>query len=674
MICLKSGVKAEGIERPKKRGILSDSVILSFLDRLCTKIYEMLKNGFFARIFTSYGGKLKSREKKVREKSFIRSFAQKTERSALMQLVRRIADGVMALRLKVIGIFFFAFAAVTGVLALTTGLMSDTGYIPRSHYSVMLFAGIILLSSLPLLSSRRTLYGGITDSTICSKVLPALGFPVDKLNYEGVTGRTIVALILGIAAGALSYIVSPIYIMAAVIGTVFVYLVMARPEFGMLCLFFITPLLPTVAVAALLILVALSYLLKVLRGKRRIVFEAVDLFVLILAALYVFGGFVSLSIRSLIPVSLRVGFLVGYFLVACIDHSREWLKRFTLSAIFSGVAVSLYGIAMYFFGSKGGNTWLDSSLFSDISGRAVSTLENPNMLGEYLAIMIPIAVAVLISGEMIKRSTSFLACCALAFCMVLTWSRGAWLALIFAMLILVFIWHRRSVWLVLGGAIALPLASFVMPTNILNRFLSIGNMADSSTSYRVNIWRGAMRMIRDHLFFGIGVGEDAWKKVYPDYTLPGIEKAPHAHNLFMQITVDMGIAALIVLLVILFFTFQSGFSVFSKISRTGSLDSTGLLRADELGRETVSGTEKNAKLAKLRLRMAVAGPMCGIFSVIVEGMTDYSWYNYRVYLVFWLVAALSVAFTKDARKYLKPDIPPDGEPDSHMAEVELPAK
>ena len=671
---MKSGVTAESIERPKKRGIFSDSLILSFLDRLCTKIYEMLKRGFFAGIFTAYRGKLRSRGKKVREKGFIRTFAQKTENSALVRFAHRVADGVMALRLKVIGLFFFAFAAAAGVIALTTGLMADTKYIPRSHYSVMLFAGIILLSSLPLLSSRKTLYGGIAESSICSKVLPALGFPVDKLNYEGVTGRTFVALILGIAAGALSYFVSPKLILAAVIGVVFLYLIMAKPEFGMLCLFFITALLPTVPVAILLILVAFSYLLKVLRGKRKIVFEAVDLFVLILAVLYVFGGFVSLSIKSLIPVSLRVCFIIGYFLVACIDHSREWLKRFALSAVFSGVAVSLYGVVMYFFGSKGGNTWLDASLFSDISGRAVSTLENPNMLGEYLAIMIPIAVAMLISGEMIKRSTSFLACCALAFCMVLTWSRGAWLALIFAMLILVFIWHRRSVWLVLGGAIALPLATFVMPTNILNRFMSIGNMADSSTSYRVNIWRGAIRLIRDHLFFGIGVGEDAWKKVYPDYTLPGIEKAPHAHNLFMQVTADMGIAALIVLLVILFFTFQSGFSVFSKISGAGSIDSTGLLRADELGDVSAAGAEKAAKAAKLRLRMAIAGPMCGVFSVIVEGMTDYSWYNYRVYLVFWLVVALSVAFTKDARKYLRPDAPPDGETDSLSAEVELPAK
>ena len=182
--------------------------------------------------------------------------------------------------------------------------------------------------------------------------------------------------------------------------------------------------------------------------------------------------------------------------------------------------------------------------------------------------------------------------------------------------------------------------------------MSIGNTADSSTLYRVNIWRGAMRMIRDNIFTGIGIGEGAWGKIYPDYTLPGIEQAPHSHNLFMQITVEMGIIALIVFLFVLFFTYQSGFTLFSKLSRSDNVDPSGLLSPDSLKTADEFKVKNKKQNPALILRIAVAGPLCGIFGVLVQGTTDYSWYNYRVYLMFWLVLALAVGYTKNGREFV----------------------
>ena len=247
-------------------------------------------------------------------------------------------------------------------------------------------------------------------------------------------------------------------------------------------------------------------------------------------------------------------------------------------------------------------------------------------------------------------------------CLILTWSRGAWLGLIVAFVFLLFMWHRRSVWLVFGGVLALPLASFVLPTSILNRFMSIGNLADTSTAYRVNIWRGAVRMIRDHLFFGIGIGEGPWNVVYPDYTLPGIEAAPHSHNLFMQITVEMGIIALLVFLAILFFSLQSGFSFFSDLSYSSDVDPSQLLR---------SGSRSGSSDPKTSLRLAAAGPLCGIIGVLVQGLTDYSWYNYRVFLMFWLILGLGVSFAKNGREYIRDENVPEEENVREQADVDI---
>jgi hypothetical protein len=46
------------------------------------------------------------------------------------------------------------------------------------------------------------------------------------------------------------------------------------------------------------------------------------------------------------------------------------------------------------------------------------------------------------------------------------------------------------------------------------------------------------------------------------------------------------------------------------------------------------------------MRILPAAGFCGIAGVLVHGMTDYVWYNYRVFLMFWLIIGLSCAWHK----------------------------
>ena len=43
-------------------------------------------------------------------------------------------------------------------------------------------------------------------------------------------------------------------------------------------------------------------------------------------------------------------------------------------------------------------------------------------------------------------------------------------------------------------------------------------------------------------------------------------------------------------------------------------------------------------------RVIPAAGFCGIFGVLVQGMTDYVWYNYRVFLMFWLIIGLCCSY------------------------------
>ena len=144
--------------------------------------------------------------------------------------------------------------------------------------------------------------------------------------------------------------------------------------------------------------------------------------------------------------------------------------------------------------------------------------------------------------------------------------------------------------------------------------MSIGNLGDSSTSYRVYIWQGVVNMLGDCFGGGIGIGNDSFKLVYPYYALSGIETAPHSHNLYLQICVEIGIFGLIVFLTAMFLYVQGAFTLHTNEKRN--------------------------------TRLLSAAIMCGMLSVLAQGFTDYIWYNYRVFLMFWLMLGLGVAVRK----------------------------
>jgi len=239
----------------------------------------------------------------------------------------------------------------------------------------------------------------------------------------------------------------------------------------------------------------------------------------------------------------------------------------------------------------------------------VSTFSNPNMLGQYLVLMIPLGGACLLNDFAKPRLRwLWLVCCGLmCMCMVLTFSRGAWLALLCAGLAFFVLINPR---LLILAPFALVALYFVLPDTIIQRFTSIGDLSDHSTSYRVSIWLGSLRMLSDYWLCGVGPGPDAFNTVYPVYSYDEIV-TPHSHNLLLQITSDAGVCALILFCVILWVYFRR---LCAAIHAT---------------------TCKTGRLLQIAFLSGTAGFM-------VQAMTDYSFYNYRVMFLFWVYLALGM--------------------------------
>lgn len=366
---------------------------------------------------------------------------------------------------------------------------------------------------------------------------------------------------------------------------------------------------PSLMILGLSMVGAASMLLALVREReRKLAWSPINRYVILYSGVYLVGTVFSVNLStSLLPGLLSVAFMLFSVVLYYAVDGRRRLDILVFLMVLAAVVVSVYGILQYIF--KWGYqsaAWVDSDMFSSISFRVSSTLDNPNMLGEYLILMIPLGGAGLLSAKSWRERLFYLGCCGtMCLCMILTYSRGAWLGLLFAGALFFLLLNPR---LILLAPFVLIAMYFVLPETVVSRFTSIGNLGDNSTSYRVYIWLGTLAMLKDYWMCGIGPGDGAYNAVYPAYSFNGIE-APHAHNLFLQIVCDAGIVALAVFVVVMFLFVRM---MCAAISR-----------------------EKDSKSRILQIAI-----LSGVFGFMVQAMTDYSFYNYRVMFVFWVYLAL----------------------------------
>ena len=656
------------------------SLILTSLDRLSHTIYRSFANGFFGWLFTGYPGNAASaiggwfrRIPLGRLFGSLRgAFNRSVENSLCVLLVEGIMRRFLRCRMRVFGVFTVSFGAYTACASLVRILMRD-GVISLSDSPELYFALFIVILSIPLIISKVTLAEALCTSYAGRAILSVFGYRPEQVMLAGeglVVSRLNVAFLCGLVTGVLTYSISPVLLFLGLAGLVFAYLVLCKPEIGVMALCFAMPFLPTMVLAALVIYVFLCFALKVFRGKRIIRWEAVDVMVAAFAVVLFGGGVVSFSAASLKPALLFVCFLAAYFEAVWLLRDREWVVRCSVASVVSATLVSLYGVYQYVTGSSVmAEAWVDSEMFTSISGRAVSTLENPNMLGEYLILLIPLAVGMFVGyGEGLRKIPALFCLGCMGVCLLMTWSRGAWLGLIGAALLFLFLWHRRAVWLIFAGVASIPILPYILPASIIGRFTSIGNLGDSSTSYRMYIWRASCEMIRDYGWTGIGIGEGAWDKVYPMYAYLGVETAPHSHNLFLQIWLETGIGGLLIFAAVLFLLLQAVFTLYRRLYTAREVHCPATME-DTAGDSTAERNRQDMR-NRAQIRIFSSSLVCGLFAVLIQGMTDYAWYNYRVYLMFWLIVGLTSASVRSAETYINNDV--TCEPDS--ASLDLPCR
>lgn len=353
--------------------------------------------------------------------------------------------------------------------------------------------------------------------------------------------------------------------------------------------------------------------------------------------LYFLIVIVSLAGSSLFHLSIK-GFFktftyLGFYASAVQYYKNNLSKILTTIFVISFCAgiQGVLGIFQNFIQVGEISTWQDITNINpeDVMTRVYGTLRpyNPNLFGGYLVASLPCLFggAVLSIFSKKNKLAVLFALFALitSFTLILSGCRGAYIG--FAVIIIClfgfsakFIWESGIKWLkklflsAIGLAAVFISSLLLFVSSIRMRVLSIFAMrADSSTSFRLNVYQSAIQMAKDNWLLGIGIGNQNFREIYGLYMKTGFD-ALSAYNVFLEISIESGIFALIAFLLFILTT---------------------IIKSIKFIFET-----KNLNAA-----IIVATALTSAIAIMVHGFVDTVFFRPQIQFIFWIMIAFITA-------------------------------
>lgn len=256
---------------------------------------------------------------------------------------------------------------------------------------------------------------------------------------------------------------------------------------------------------------------------------------------------------------------VGAFVLGATTGDDTRAQRLVLRAAFiSGGIVGLLGIT----------EWAGLDLFGigdlDVASRARSSWGSATFAASHIVLVLPMAVAHLRSRDSRWRVVGFICTATMTTGLLLTGTRGAWLGVAIAVVVMLPAWRRSAPvaptsddrshppdqprrgprrWLI-GAAILVVVLGAVAPV--------LSSLGRSSAAGRVDLWLTSVAVIAERPITGAGL--DTQRVVLPSGITPSFE-AEHgstelhdrAHNLVLDTLLTTGIVGLAALTALLFF-------------------------------------------------------------------------------------------------------------------------
>jgi O-antigen ligase len=286
-----------------------------------------------------------------------------------------------------------------------------------------------------------------------------------------------------------------------------------------------------------------------------------------------------------------LAYAVGFAAAAVYLVEPERVRSLLKVAVAAAFVVAAYGIAQQL-----GFDPLWTGLYG---GMIFSTFGEHTSLGAYLALILPFAVALMLSSDRVSRLLAAVAAVTISVALALSFSRGAYLGAAIALIVFGLAVFTRAgivtirrvaagiaVAMVLGVVIlASPLSE--MASRVTERAASTADFSDLSIQVHMDLWGVGAQMVVDHPI--IGIGPEMFPLAFPAYRdrmLPAarvdflrqfVVESPH--DVPLAIAIGGGLVALLAYLVFVAGAFWEGARRLSSKSRSQRILVAALLGA-----------------------------------------------------------------------------------------------
>jgi O-antigen ligase len=307
---------------------------------------------------------------------------------------------------------------------------------------------------------------------------------------------------------------------------------------------------------------------------------------------------------------LRLWVVLAYFSVFWWLRDRGHAVRVTRLLVLAGAVAGAYGILQHYTGVDWYRSILGRATYvrpreAGTAGYAVvGFFRNYLTFAHTMLFPLGAATALGLAGHV----TGLAAAAVLVVALVLSTARGAWLAMVAMAGMLAFRARGRRMIVTLAGLAATACLTFMIAPDLRAEAAQMF-VRDGANAGRLGIYAANLDIVHDHPVFGLGFGryQRAARPYYANH--PNADRRSHAHNNFLHIAAEAGLAGL------------GAFGLFY---------ATALRRGWEAIR---AGGDRD-------VQAVAVGAWAGLVAFLVGGLTQYNFGDAEVAIAMWTALAL----------------------------------
>lgn len=279
---------------------------------------------------------------------FRQGISKEIEQSVILNFINNFFEMLLYAPLRLYGMFLMTFSVYTVAIGVGRAYLKSTGLVFSSTYvtgAVLLILSLIFL----LASGKKTFAAAVFESRVLSFLLFDL-LGLEKRYFEKdrrIEGGYLIAFLCGTLFSVLTVFFPISNILCTALLILFLRVAFLSPESGFLAAVLALPLVPERVFSWMLIAVAFSFFVKLLRGKRNLKTAFYGWILFAFMVLLCFSGWIKPIGQSGASAYKAFVWMLGFFLCHLMMAHRKWVERCASVLSMSALIAALWGTLVF---------------------------------------------------------------------------------------------------------------------------------------------------------------------------------------------------------------------------------------------------------------------------------------------------------------------------------------